>query len=688
MNTQALFCDGTAGYVIPQEPRENESVRLRFRTARDDVKRVRLMTAVGGYDMEKENGNGNGSEFDYYAITWRLNENPFRYCFEIQDGEETCYYGRCGVSKEIVEFYNFVIVPGFSTPDWAKGAVMYQIFTDRFYNGDKSNDVETNEYYYIGGYSRKVTDWYKYPDAMGVREFYGGDLKGVMEKLDYLQELGVEVLYFNPLFVSPSNHKYDIQDYDYIDPHYGVIVEDGGEVLPEGETQNRKATKYQKRVTDLRNLEASNQLFIELVEELHRRGMKIILDGVFNHCGSFNKWMDRERIYEGQEDYEPGAYVSPDSPYKSYFHFNNDSEENWPYNNSYDGWWGHDTLPKLNYEDSVKLENYILYIGRKWVSPPYNVDGWRLDVAADLGQSNGYNHHFWKKFRKAVKDANPNALILAEHYGDPSEWLQGDEWDTVMNYDAFMEPVTWFLTGMEKHSDEHREELRGNTDNFVGSITHHMGNMLTPSLQVAMNELSNHDHSRFLTRTNYMVGRVENLGPRPANEYVNLAVMREAVVMQMTWIGAPTVYYGDEAGVCGFTDPDNRRTYPWGYENQELIAFHKEMIRIHKEHPALRTGSLNILSGSIGVSNGDEHNILAYGRFEGEDRVVVIVNNRCELAEVTVPVWLAEVPVKCRMKKLMYSYQEGYSVDYEEYLVEDGEVVVNMGAYSALVLCG
>ena len=688
MNIQALFCDGTAGYVIPQEPRENESVRLRFRTARDDVKRVRLMTAVGGYDLEKEKGNGNDSEFDYYVITWRLNENPFRYCFEIQDGEETCYYGRCGVSKEIVEFYNFVIVPGFSTPDWAKGAVMYQIFTDRFYNGDKSNDVETNEYYYIGGYSRKVTDWYKYPDAMGVREFYGGDLKGVMEKLDYLQELGVEVLYFNPLFVSPSNHKYDIQDYDYIDPHYGVIVEDGGEVLPEGETQNRKATKYQKRVTDLRNLEASNQLFIELVEELHRRGMKIILDGVFNHCGSFNKWMDRERIYEGQEDYEPGAYVSPDSPYKSYFHFNNDSEENWPYNNSYDGWWGHDTLPKLNYEDSVKLENYILYIGRKWVSPPYNVDGWRLDVAADLGQSNGYNHHFWKKFRKAVKDANPNALILAEHYGDPSEWLQGDEWDTVMNYDAFMEPVTWFLTGMEKHSDEHREELRGNTDNFVGSITHHMGNMLTPSLQVAMNELSNHDHSRFLTRTNYMVGRVENLGPRAANEYVNLAVMREAVVMQMTWIGAPTVYYGDEAGVCGFTDPDNRRTYPWGYENQELIAFHKEMIRIHKEHPALRTGSLNILSGSIGVSNGDEHNILAYGRFEGEDRVVVIVNNRCELAEVTVPVWLAEVPVKCRMKKLMYSYQEGYSVDYEEYLVEDGEVVVNMGAYSALVLCG
>ncbi len=675
MKEQALFCDGTASYVNPPQPAENETITLRFRTAKDDVDRVRLMTGVGGYDMKKESTRG---EFDYYTINWRLNEEPFRYCFEIQDGDELCYYNKCGTSKEIVAFYEFVIVPGFSTPDWAKGAVMYQIFTDRFYNGDKTNDVESREYFYIGDYSRKVTDWNKYPDKMGVREFYGGDLQGVIDKLDYLQDLGVEVLYFNPLFVSPSNHKYDIQDYDYIDPHYGVIVEDGGEVLAEGMTENRLATKYQKRTTDIKNLEASNQLFIKLVEELHRRGMRIILDGVFNHCGSFNKWMDRERIYENQKDYEPGAFISPDSPYRSYFRFFKEEPGNWPYNTNYDGWWGHDTLPKLNYEDSMKLENYILYIGRKWVSPPYNVDGWRLDVAADLGRSNEYNHQFWKKFREAVKDANPEAIILAEHYGDPSDWLQGDEWDTVMNYDAFMEPVTWFLTGMEKHSDEAREELRGNADNFVGSISHHMSNMLTPSLQVAMNELSNHDHSRFLTRTNHMVGRVEHLGPKAAEEYVNEAIMREAVAIQMTWVGAPTIYYGDEAGVCGFTDPDNRRTYPWGNENQELLNFHKEMIRIHKEHPALRTGSLNILSW--------DENVLAYGRFLGEDRIVAIINNRSELTEVTVPVWQVEVPMKCRMKRLIYSYSDGYTIEDEEYLVDDGEVVVNMGAHSALIL--
>lgn len=675
MNKTALFCDGTEGYVYPPEPKESELVTFRFRTAKDDVDRVGLVTSADTYVMEKECTQG---EFDYYTFETRLGEEPFRYCFEVQSGTEKYYYGRCGISREILEYYNFVVVPGFSTPDWAKGAVMYQIFTDRFYNGDKSNDVETNEYYYIGDYSQRVTNWDKYPANMGVREFYGGDLQGVMDKLDYLQDLGVEVVYFNPLFVSPSNHKYDIQDYDYIDPHYGKIVDDGGEVLPNGVTDNSQATKYKKRTTGLKNLEASNELFIKLVEELHRRGMKVILDGVFNHCGSFNKWMDRERIYEGEEDYEPGAYVSADSPYRSYFRFFKEGPENWPYNANYDGWWGHDTLPKLNYEDSVKLENYILYIGRKWVSPPYNVDGWRLDVAADLGRSNEYNHEFWQKFRRAVKDANPNALILAEHYGDPSDWLKGDEWDTVMNYDAFMEPVTWFLTGLEKHSDEAREELLGNIDNFIGSMAHHMSNMLTPSLQVAMNELSNHDHSRFLTRTNHMVGRVEHLGPEAANEYVNKAVMREAVVMQMTWVGAPTVYYGDEAGVCGFTDPDNRRTYPWGHEDQELIAFHKEAIRIHKEHPALKTGSLKILGG--------EENILSYARFKGHDRIIVVINNRSERAEVKVPVWEAEIPIKCRMKRLLYSYKDGYTTEYEEYLVEDGEVVANMGPHSALVL--
>lgn len=674
MNYKAFFCDGTGNYVFPPEPLPNTTITLWFRTAADDAEHVFLRVEGCDYPMEKKKTDG---QFDFYKIRWKLTNQMLRYSFVITDETETYYYNQCGVFYEELPVYDFGIVPGFSTPSWAKGAVMYQIYTDRFYNGDKTNDVVDGEYFYIGEPCVQVKDWDKYPATMGIREFYGGDLQGVMDKLDYLQELGVEVIYFNPLFVSPSNHKYDIQDYDNIDPHFGKIVEDGGEVLPPGVTDNSKATKYQKRVADKKNLDASNKLFIELVEEIHRRGMKVILDGVFNHCGSFNKWMDRERIYENQVGYSKGAYVSKDSPYRSYFAFTKKDASNWPYNPNYDGWWGHDTLPKLNYEESKNLEDYILSIGKKWVSPPYNVDGWRLDVAADLGHSREYNHKFWKKFRKVVKEANPQALILAEHYGDPREWLRGDEWDSVMNYDAFMEPITWFLTGMEKHSDEDRPELLGNGDNFIRSMSHHMADMMTPSLEVAMNELSNHDHSRFLTRTNHMVGRTGTLGPEAAEKYINKAVMREAVVMQMTWVGAPTIYYGDEAGVCGFTDPDNRRTYPWGHEDMELIEFHKEMIAIHKSYEVFKTGSLKILEAG--------ENILSYGRFKGDDQFIVILNNSSELTEVHVPVWLAGVAKEGTLRRLMYTYENGYTTEYEEYHVKDGEIVVNMGSHSALV---
>lgn len=675
MNKNALFCDGTSDYVIPAEPGIHEKVRLRFRTARDDAQEVCLISGGETLQMQKMSS---GEVFDYYETKVQLTDTMFVYYFRIKsESEELCYH-RCGVSEHPVEYYNFRIMPGFSTPAWAKGAVMYQIFVDRFCNGDPSNDVEDGEYVYIGEPVCKVKDWNEFPEAMDIRRFHGGDLQGVLDKLDYLEELGVEVIYFNPLFVSPSNHKYDIQDYDYIDPHYGVIIEDGGEVLPEGEKDNTRATKYQKRTGDIRNLEASNRLFAKLVEEMHTRGMRVILDGVFNHCGSFNKWMDRERIYEPQPEYEKGAYVSAQSPYRDFFHFFDEREEAWPYNKNYDGWWGHDTLPKLNYEDSPTLEEYILNIGKKWVSPPYNADGWRLDVAADLGYSNEYNHIFWENFRKAVKSANPQALILAEHYGDPGEWLQGDEWDSVMNYDAFMEPLTWFLTGMEKHSDERRTDLWGNADNFVNTMNHFMASMLTPSLQVAMNELSNHDHSRFLTRTNHIVGRVAQLGSKAAEEGINLAVMREAVAVQMTWVGAPTVYYGDEAGVCGFTDPDSRRTYPWGRENRELVEFHKEMIRIHKREKPLRTGSLKMLSWSS--------NVLAYARFQEGEQIIVVLNNSKELKEVTIPVWQAEVPMKGKMERLMYSWEKSYTTERDIYLVEDGETVVNMGKHSVLIM--
>lgn len=675
MNKDALFCDGTEAYVSPTEPAVGDLIRLWFRTAKDDVDAVLLHTGEETHPLKKEYTKG---KFDYYSIAILAENKTMKYHFEIRSGAEVCYYNQWGVQDEPNTYYDFQIVPGFSVPEWAKGAVMYQIYVDRFCNGDKTNDVETGEYVYINQQVHRVEEWGRYPQPMDVREFYGGDLQGIIDKLDYLQNLGVEVIYCNPLFVSPSNHKYDTQDYDYIDPHVGKIVVDEGKLLKEGDLDNRHAEKYRIRTTNKKNLEASNALFIRLVEELHKRGMKIIIDGVFNHCGSFNKWLDREQIYELAEGYEKGAYVSADSPYRNYFTFNKNSEEDWPNNDSYLGWWNHDTLPKLNYEGSKELEEYVLNIGKKWVSPPYNVDGWRLDVAADLGQSNGVNHDFWRKFRKVVKEANPNALILAEHYGDPKAWLKGDQWDTVMNYDAFMEPLTWFLTGMEKHSDEFRVDLLGNADNFKRAMKHHMSRMMTPSQQTAMNQLSNHDHSRFLTRTNHKVGRVGKLGSKAAEENINVAVMREAIVVQMTWVGAPTLYYADEAGVCGFTDPDNRRTYPWGHEDKELISFYREMIRIHKNYVSLKKGSLRILK--------TDYALLSYGRFLEDEQIIVVLNNADKLREVKIPVWKAEVEDGTMMARLMYSYDGGYTREFDEYKVVDGNLTLMMGKYSAIVL--
>ncbi len=521
-----------------------------------------------------------------------------------------------------------------------------------------------------------MDDWDKCPENFGVGEFYGGDLAGVMKKLNYLQDLGVEVLYFNPLFVSPSNHKYDIQDYDYIDPHYGVIIEDGGEELPPGETDNAKATRYIKRVSDVKNLEASNELFACLVAEAHRRGMRVILDGVFNHCGSFNKWLDRELIYEKEVGYATGAYISEDSPYRNFFQFHD--ENCWPYNKTYDGWWGHDTLPKLNYEGSQELYDYILEIGKKWVSPPYNADGWRLDVAADLGHSVEFNHQFWRDFRNAVKEANPEAIVLAEHYGDPVEWLRGDQWDTVMNYDAFMEPLTWFLTGMEKHSDGYRQDMLGNFQNFEGAMNYYMTRFMTPSLQCAMNELSNHDHSRFLTRTNHKVGRVDALGSAAAGEGINKGVMKEAVVVQMTWPGAPTIYYGDEAGAVGFTDPDNRRTYPWGREDQELLDFHRDIIRIHRRYEALRTGSLKFLGG--------DYQVMCYGRFNRYQQFIIVINNDYVSREMEWRVWPAGLERETRLEQIMFTTPEGYSTASVIHEVHNGRIKLTLPPNCAVIL--
>ena len=674
-----LFHDMTLDYHQPTQPKPGNLVFVYFRCGQDENVRIYLVfkSEVESREIEmKKHSSEDG--FDYYLVKGKVPKGGgiVYYYFRIEGQGETIYYDQRGAGNVVPDRFRFRMIPNYYTPDWAKGAIMYQIFVDRFRNGDPDNDVLSGEYTYVGARSVQVTDWKKYPDPHGnIREFYGGDLQGVIEKLDYLQDLGVEVIYFNPLFVSPSCHKYDTQDYDHIDPHIGKIISDKGELLKEGGV-NKNATRYIDRVTNLKNLEASDELFAKLISEAHQRGIRVILDGVFNHCGSFNKWMDKECIYENAPGYQKGAYVSKDSPYHDYFGFYGGD---WPYNNNYEGWWGFDTLPKLNYEGSKNLENYIIEIGKKWVSPPFSADGWRLDVAADLGHSREYNHSFWKKFRKAVKDANPNALILAENYGSSHDWLLGDEWDSIMNYDAFMEPVTYFLTGMEKHSDEFHPEMIGDVNRFWDWMYGcGVDNFVQQSSLVAMNELSNHDHSRFLTRTNHVVGRCGTRGHRAAEEGVNRAVMRQAVVIQMTWPGAPTIYYGDEAGMCGFTDPDNRRTYPWGLEDQEMLRFHKEMIRIHKTSVELKTGSLVRLDAGSGI--------LAFGRFNRISATIVVINTNDYAAVGEIGLAPMGIPDEARLIRVMESNNKGFRTEPLSYSVKNGKLVRVYGPGSAVVL--
>ena len=665
---EALFHDGSSQFCKYNE--KSDTYTFILRTTIGAVNQAFM--AIDGYEMKMSHVDTKG-RFDYYAINLALGTKMIKYHFRTV-GQYRLYYNVFGASEHFSEEWEFEFTPGFKTPDWAKGAVMYQIMVDRFNNGDKSNDVMTNEYAYIGRGVSKVENWMEPPAVDGTRQFYGGDLQGVIDKLEYLEKLGVEVIYFNPIFVSPSNHKYDTQDYDYIDPHFGKIVNDNGKLLEDGDNNNEHAQRYKVRTTDLANLEASNKLFVELVEKAHAHGIKIIIDGVFNHCGSFNKWMDKEKFYTKNKNYKSGAYISKDSPYNLYFKF---LEDRWPDNNSFEGWWGFDTLPKLNYEGSKELCDYIIEVGKKWVSPPYNVDGWRLDVAADLGHSQEFNHEFWKKFRKAVKEANPEAIILAEHYGDANSWLQGDQWDTIMNYDGFMDLVTWFLTGVDKHSDNSNPGMRGDAGTFKLTMQYQMSRMQNQSLLVAMNELSNHDHSRFLTRTNRMVGRVGTAGTAAASQDIDEAIFKQGVVMQMTLPGAPTLYYGDEAGVCGWTDPDNRRTYPWGYENFEILEFYRETIAIHRQHKVFKTGSYKPLV--------EQRDLLCYGRFDMDNAAFVAINTSDTDKTVLIPTWTLGVEDGESFERLIETSREFYNCGRVKVVQENDVVTVTVKANSSVI---
>lgn len=675
MNFGAIFHDECHDYLNIVEPSLGDDLEIKIRVGKDKEKKDKEKK-VYFLDEEEHIMDKYASDeyFEYYKYNLKLQKNILRYAFCIQENDKRIYYSKIGISSERNYEYDFRIIADFKTPAWTKGCIMYQIFIDRFHKSGEDYSPRDEEYVYIGRSVERVKDWSSLPESFDVYRFYGGNLQGVWDKIDYLKSIGVEAIYFNPLFVSPSNHKYDAQDYNYIDPHLTTLVNDNEKSIIDNNS-NEKAYSYIEKTANSKNLEASNDFFAKFMTYVHSKGIKIILDGVFNHCGSFHRWMDREKIYFKAnelygESYDLGAFNSKSSKYRPYFSFDGESME-------YSGWWGHPTLPKLNYENSESLVKEVLDIAKKWISPPYNIDGWRLDVAADLGHSEEFNHKFWKLFRENVKSGKEDVFILAEHYGNPESWLNGKEWDTVMNYDAFMEPVTWFLTGLEKHSDRSDEALLGNGKFFFDMLRHNAARFPMPALLSAMNELSNHDHSRFLTRTNKKVGRVDSLGSEAAGEDINYAIFRQAIILQMTMQGAPTIYYGDEVGLCGFTDPDNRRTYPWGKENYDVLMFYRYMSFVHRDNICLKEGSLIPIIA--------EDNLIIYARTYGKNIAVVVVYTGEENKNVEIPMYLAGIKYKDRLSRLMYSDEEGYNAGKLNFVLDDDYLEIELKKNSAVL---
>ena len=473
---------------------------------------------------------------------------------------------------------HFRFNPTYEPARWVWSGVFYQIFPERFFDGDPSNNVQSGEYLYEGK-PVVAKSWGELPErSQGPREFYGGDLQGVRQKLPYLQDLGVTALYLNPVFTSPSSHKYDTTDYDYVDPHFG-----GDEALA------------------------------ALCDALRSRNMRIILDAVVNHTSERHPWFDRhnENNSENRDEHEAGAYSSEASPTRGFYTFRDAGDPE-----SYVGWYDVRTLPVLDFaHPGVRArvfedDDAIL---RRWLRPPYAVDGWRFDVIHMLGEGEGArnNADYVRHFRRTLREENPQAYVLGEHFFEATSWLQGDQEDGAMNYYGFGLPVRAFLAGM----DDREHPIQIDAADLEHLLTRALAR-LPFSIQLSQfNLLGSHDVARFLTA----VG-----GDR--------ALMKLGVTLLFTYIGVPCVYYGDEVGLEGAHDPDCRRTFPWDEAawDEELLAHYRALIRLRLEHKSLQEGAIQTLYAA-----GD---VYAFGRILGEEVVITAVNRGAELT-VDLPVW-------------------------------------------------
>lgn len=536
---QGIHHDGSSCYVLAPEPLSlGSTIRLRVRTGPDAP--VESIFARTNPDGEQHLSPLRLIALDAAARWWegevqvRMLRNTYRFLLKTAGGH--WWLNAAGITRYTpTDAADFRVLAHYQAPAWVRDSVFYQIFPERFADGDPSNNVRTGEY---ECYGRPVVAraWGEIPRSQhgaGEIEFFGGDLWGIIQRLDYLQDLGVTALYLNPIFTSPSSHKYDTVDYRHVDVHFG-----------------------------------GDQALIALRKALDERGMRLMLDLVPNHCSAVHPWF----LAAQADRHAPGA---------EFFTFHH-----WP--DDYETWLGVRSLPKLNYR-SLRLREEMYAgedsIARHWLKPPFRIDGWRVDVAnmlARQGESQ-LEHKVGRGLRRAIKSLAPHAYLIGENFYDGSPQLQGDELDAVMNYRGFSVPLQQWLAGFDAAlawRPDLREPDMLPTQALAEQWRAFMAAIPWQIAAQQFNLLGSHDTRRIQT----VVGEDETLA-------------RVAAALLFTFPGTPSVYYGDEIGMDGGNDPDCRRCMIWDERewNSGRRAFYQRLIRLRRSSPALRHGGFQIL---------------------------------------------------------------------------------------------
>ena len=686
-------------------------VTLRLRAASGDLTAAKvrvwndLINAQSLIDMTLAADDGT---YEWWEATLPVSTDPniFWYRFIAIDGSKIAYYeddgsrdggwgqtfGDSPDNSWQLTMYN----PAFHTPDWVKNGIMYQIFADRFRDGDPTNDTPAGTFFYNenptiersndvnGNWNTIICDprdaTSNCPNVYS-QNFYGGDLQGVLDKLDYLQNLGVSVIYFNPIFESPSNHKYDTTDYSVIDDNFG-----------------------------------DQALFQALVTEAHNRGMKVVLDGVFNHTSSDSIYFDRYSHYSSD-----GACESATSPYRDWYYFTDVTpgtgpcvgSDGTPNAATYESWFGFDSLPKLqahNPDVRALIWDGSDSIVNQWIKA--GVDGWRFDVGGDVdpGATNDPTNNYWEGFRAAY----PETYMVIEEWGNASPWLLGNEMDATMNYQYSSAMLSFWrdttFTDNDHNSGSSAGELAPLTPSQLDARLSNWIERYPPEAMYAMmNLLDSHDTNRALFMLDENAATGTDSAPLLDPNYAwsdALTRLKGVVLLQMTLPGAPTIYYGDEVGLVGPTyyyggkwedDPYNRQSYPWldeggtpfyahlqtgGAGRTDLLPYYQTLTNARNTHQALRTGSFDTLLLD------DAANVYAYGRLMDDysDAAVVIVNRNSVAQGVTVDV-SGYLPVGASFTDVLnggsYSVNSSGEITVPSVPGMNGVVLVANGAMSA-----